>query len=706
MSLSPIFPVALLCVVMAFLGTVRAAPGDVDAGFNPGAGARVYATAIQPDGKMLAGGGFTTIASESRNRLARFNANDSLDAGFNPNVNGDVYSITALPGGKVLIAGEFTTVGGVTRRYLARLNADGSPDPTFNSNVDGIFPVVYCALVQPDGKIVIAGVFTTINGVTRNNVARLNEDGSLDTGFDPNVDGWVHSLALQGDGEILVGGNFSKVGGVTRTDLARLNTDGSLDSSFNGNVNGETGLRSILIQPDNKIVIGGFFSSVRGATRNNLARLNPDSTLDTSFNPNVSTYVYTMAAQADGKLLIGGEFTVVGTVTRTFIARLNPDGAVDPGFNPNLGGSVDSIAIQTDGRIVIGGSFANINGSFRNRIARLENDAATQTFTAQGTTRIEWLRGGAAPEINDVTFEFSSNGGAGWSPLGVGTRISGGWELAGLSLPGSGQIRARGRIVGGTYNGSAGLLESSIIPSGLQPEISVEQPSLTLLADGGSRDFGTVLAGGEKSIVFTIRNTGNADLTGLGITFAGVNASDFAVSSNPASSVPSAGTTSFTVKFVPTTGGIKGAILRLASNDADENPFDINLTGRALVPSADEDGDGIANGAEMALAPLGFDPFADSSSLRALVQANASGLGISGGINEEFLALGSPVLEKNSTTGKFHLILRLEKSSNSSNWSPLSGFSPAYDIPNGKIDLEITPSGSNTQFYRVFGAKP
>ena len=707
MTLPPIFPVALLSAVMGFLAIVRAAPGDVDAGFNPGAGARVKATAIQPDGKMLVGGGFTTIAGGNRNRLARFNANDTLDGGFNPNVNGDVYGITALADGKVLISGEFTSVGGVTRRYLAKLNSDGSPDPAFNSNVDGIFPAVYGALVQPDGKIVIAGVFTTINGVTRNNVARLNGDGSLDADFDPNVDGWVYSLARQGDGKILIVGNFNKVGGVTRTDLARLNADGSLDSSFNGNVNGETGLRSILIQADNKIVIGGFFSSVRGATRNNIARLNPDSTLDTSFNPNVSTYVYTMAAQADGKLLIGGEFTVVGTVTRTFIARLSPDGAVDPGFNPNVGGSVDSIAIRTDGKIVIGGSFADINGAFRNRIARLENDAATQTFTAQGSTRIEWLRGGAAPEINEVSFDLSTDGGAGWSPLGEGTRISGGWELAGFSLPASGQIRARGRTVSGTHNGSAGLLESTIIPSGLQPEISVEQPALTLVTDGGSRDFGTVLAEGEKSMVFSIRNVGNADLAGLGITFAGANASDFTVSSSPATSLPSGGATSFAIKFVPTTGGIKSAILRLASNDEDENPFDINLTGRALVASADEDGDGIANGTEVALASLGFDPLADSSALRALVQANAPGLGISsGGINEEFLALGSPVLEKNPTTGKFHLTLRLEKSSNLSTWSPMSGFLPTYDIPNGEIDLEITPVGSSAQFYRVFGTKP
>ena len=96
---------------------------------------------------------------------------------------------------------------------------------------------VYSIAVQPDGKILIGGYFTTIGGVTRNRIARLNPDGSLDTAFDPNANNNVYSIAVQPDGKILIGGNFTTIGGVTRNRIARLNPDGSLDTAFNPDAN-------------------------------------------------------------------------------------------------------------------------------------------------------------------------------------------------------------------------------------------------------------------------------------------------------------------------------------------------------------------------------------------------------------------------------------------------------------------------------------
>jgi hypothetical protein len=120
------------------------------------------------------------------------------------------------------------------------------------------------------------------------------------------------------------------------------------------------------------------------------------------------------------------------------------------------------------------------------------------------------------------------------------------------------------------------------------PEIAVEQPLGVNIVDGGSKDFGSVTAGGNNSLTFTIKNTGSADLTGLGITIDGAGASQFSVTANPSSPVggPSGGTT-FIVRFAPTSDGLKTAALHIASNDADENPFDITLTGTqsaALFP--------------------------------------------------------------------------------------------------------------------------
>ena len=115
---------------------------------------------------------------------------------------------------------------------------------------------------------------------------------------------------MQADGKILIGGGFTTIGGVTRNRIARLNADGTLDTGFNPNA--ERGVYSIAVQADGKILIGGFFTTVGGVTRNRIARLNADGTLDTTFNPNANSYVNSIAMQADGKILIGGDFTTIG----------------------------------------------------------------------------------------------------------------------------------------------------------------------------------------------------------------------------------------------------------------------------------------------------------------------------------------------------------------------------------------------------------
>jgi hypothetical protein len=101
-----------------------------------------------------------------------------------------------------------------------------------------------------------------------------------------------------------------------------------------------------------------------------------------------------------------------------------------------------------------------MGGTARNRFARLVNDPATQSLTIPSASRVQWLRGGASPEVEPVTFELSTDGGTIYSALGAGTRISGGWERTGLTLPASGHIRARGRTINGLFNGGGGLVET------------------------------------------------------------------------------------------------------------------------------------------------------------------------------------------------------------------------------------------------------
>lgn len=125
----------------------------------------------------------------------------------------------------------------------------------------------------------------------------------------------------------------------------------------------------------------------------------------------------------------------------------------------------------------------------------------------------------------------------------------------------------------------------SLSGTGTAPEIVVEQPASSNIASGGSKSFGSVNVGSNSSLTFTIKNTGNANLTGLTITKDGTNAGDFTVTTNPTAPVSGpTGSTTFTVQFAPSAMGNRSAALHIASNDSDESPFDINLTGTGLAP--------------------------------------------------------------------------------------------------------------------------
>ena len=223
----------IIFTLAAFIGAFAAslfaqAPGSLEPlDLNiVGTPRSVVAMTSQPDGKILIGGGFNSVLGVSRHNLVRLNVDGSLDTTFNPNPGGDVRAITVQPDGKILIGGLFSDVGfGTGRNQIARLNADGLPDPVFNPSANGN---VYSVALQPDGKVLLAGDFTTLrpNGAatatTRNHIARVNPDGTLDTTFNPNANGTVSSIVIQPDGKILLGGSFTAIGATTRNRIARV----------------------------------------------------------------------------------------------------------------------------------------------------------------------------------------------------------------------------------------------------------------------------------------------------------------------------------------------------------------------------------------------------------------------------------------------------------------------------------------------------
>jgi uncharacterized delta-60 repeat protein len=199
---------------------------------------------------------------------------------------------------------------------------------------EGVNGDVLALVVQTDGKIVIGGRFSAVNGVPRNNIARLNPDGTLDRSFantvEAGVNGQVNALVLQPAGGVIVGGQFTQVGNVEALNLGRFNVDGTADKNFGTAPGQQLGANGIVYaltaQPDGKIVVGGNFSTVFGQPRRGVARLNTDNTLDGPIisQAAINGPIRALAATPDDSFIAGGRFTVQNQEARSLFKLAAP----------------------------------------------------------------------------------------------------------------------------------------------------------------------------------------------------------------------------------------------------------------------------------------------------------------------------------------------------------------------------------------------
>jgi uncharacterized delta-60 repeat protein len=320
-------------------------------------------------------------------------------------------------------------------------------------------------------------------------VARLNPDGSLDTGFDPNADSLVYELLPQSDGKVLMAGYFHSLqpngaaSPTTRYCIARVNADGSLDTGFDPNPN--LFVLSMTLQADGKVVFGGEFDTVQpnGAPapipRRGLARVNADGTLDSAFDPSPDLAVNSIALLADGSMVLGGGFTYLqpngGPVQlRSYLARIYADGTLDTAFDPKANDIVRSVTVQEDGHILVCGEFSTLQGhgapmpTTRNYFAELEGYPTGQSISTVDLPRffyeVLWHRTGATPELKWATFQFSQDNGATFGQPIVASRVGATADWS-ISLhgpqPASGVWRVRGYTCDGQHNGSSSVVEFS-----------------------------------------------------------------------------------------------------------------------------------------------------------------------------------------------------------------------------------------------------
>lgn len=306
----------------------------------------------------------------------------SLDGDFNvggAGANDFVRTLALRPDGRIVVGGSFTTFNGILRNRITLLEANGKTAASFNP-ASGANNVIYAVVAQAENKVIVGGSFNSIEGFGYAGVARYNANGTLDnTGFNvgTGANGAVLALALQPDNKVLLGGSFTSINGTNRDRVARLNADGKVDTNFVASCNND--VQAVVVQPDGRILIAGAFTAVNGTNRAIVARLFSSGALDPSFvgPSNINNRAYNLALQPDGKVLVCGTFNNVDGFNPGGVMRLNSDGSRDTSFKSGTGApglGVRKVLLQPDNRIWFGGDFTGYDGLGRARYVRAHPD--------------------------------------------------------------------------------------------------------------------------------------------------------------------------------------------------------------------------------------------------------------------------------------------------------------------------------------------
>ncbi|MBE8727441.1 calcium-binding protein [Flavobacterium sp. KB82] len=376
---------------VVFLNTDGSIKSDFDLSSGPGS-ASVFALETDQDGSWFIGGSFVLFDGQIQGRLAKVSDEGEHDSAYlaaGVGFDNSVLNLLPVENKKTIAVGSFTKFNAIPTYRIARLLENGLLDPSFNSEKSGADNLIKTAVLQNDGKIILGGNFTKYNEVQNNRIVRILPDGAIDDSFSvgKGFNSQVYAMQLQSDGRLIAAGNFATYNGVTSPKIVRILPDGSRDSSFNPGFGANGVIEAIAIQHDGKILAAGRFTSFNNDTYAKLVRLNADGSIDKTFfiGDGFDKNVYAVALQSDGKIVLGGNFTEYNRTKQNRLVRLNPDGSLDTSFESGSGfnkGEVRTILIQPDTKIIVGGTFS---GTYKNvtalRLIRLlENGNADNSF--------------------------------------------------------------------------------------------------------------------------------------------------------------------------------------------------------------------------------------------------------------------------------------------------------------------------------------
>jgi len=344
-------------------------------GWNPNANAAVNVLVVSGT-TVYAGGGFTSIGGQTRNRIAALNTTTGSATAWNPDASSLVLAL-AVSGTTVYAGGEFASIGGQTRSRIAALDATTGLATAWSPNADNRV----LALAASGGTVYAGGWFTSIGRQARNNIAALDATTGAATAWNPNANNWVYALAVSGT-TVYAGGYFTSIGGQTRNRIAALDATTGTATAWDPNASGHGGSSVLaLAVSGNTVYAGGYFTSVGGQTRNNIAALDATTGAATAWNPNAhdGDFPYVNALAVSGNTVYaGGCFTSIGGQTRNYIAALDTASGLATPWNPNANNWVYALAVSGS-MVYAGGYFTSIGGQARNYVAALDTTTGLAT---------------------------------------------------------------------------------------------------------------------------------------------------------------------------------------------------------------------------------------------------------------------------------------------------------------------------------------
>jgi uncharacterized delta-60 repeat protein len=528
---------ALLVLHLLCPGLVLAQGPTIDPSFQPTSvykPAVVRQAIQQADGKRVLLGNMVRAGGSPSNGLVRLlAASNQPDLVFQANVQalqGAIQQVALLPNGQLLLTSDgMLSLGSVTRPRLLRLNADGTPDAAFDIGTgswqgSGINHVV----AQPDGKLLVAGTFNTLlNGTVLRYLLRLNTDGTPDTAFQtalgtgPNAAG--NAIALQPDGKILVAGSFSQVDGLPRQAVVRLLASGAVDASFTSPIPSNITARALAVQPDGK-VLAGCDANISGGWLP-LVRLSATGVLDATFQASsafnfASSNAFSPAilAQADGTIVV---YTKAGSPTGLSIGelvRLLPGGALDTSFSnvsrADATALISSVQQLPNGQLLVSSTQSRYapNAGLRTGVAVLQANGTVdssfaprlhepaQVYDVARLSNGSYLVGGDFTEINGQPIAYLAYLSASGVPnVALSTPMAPDEAVNSLLVQADGKILVGGffgQIAGGARASLARLLPSGTLDTGFASPFITGQDSWTTVRHIARHPDGRILAAG------------------------------------------------------------------------------------------------------------------------------------------------------------------------------------------------------------------